>query len=421
MTKLRTDKKTHTFRGAAAFITAAFLVMLFTGCPNANGNKPTPSSKYMVTFSVDGSNGNFTAAVDGKTITSGTEVEKGKKVTFTAAPADNFVVDNWTIQGGSFESGTGMDGNTTAKVKVTAAVTITVSFKAKPAGTVTYKVEHWQQNVTGNDYTKKEEETKTGKPDETTQAAAKTYEGFTAKAVTQQTIKADGSTVVRIDYDRNLITLTLNLDGGSTTTSLTDGNKLKGRFGADVPAVSDPTKTGCAFKDWKPELPAKFPAQDGTYTAQWEKNKYTVTFDAKDGSPTPAAQTVPYKEKASAPSPVPAKEGHTLEGWYNKEGNTPWDFAVNEVTKNTELYAQWKINEYAVTFSVEGTPANGELKAMAGSTEITSGKKVPYGTTVTFTATVTAGEHYVDEWTIKGGSFKTGGADGDTTATVQIK
>ena len=73
-----------------------------------------------------------------------------------------------------------------------------------------------------------------------------------------------------------------------------------------------------------------------------------------------------------------------------------------------------------VTFSVEGTPANGELKAMAGSTPITSGKKVPYGTTVTFTATVTAGEHYADEWTIKGGSFKAGGKDGDTTATVQI-
>lgn len=73
-----------------------------------------------------------------------------------------------------------------------------------------------------------------------------------------------------------------------------------------------------------------------------------------------------------------------------------------------------------VTFSVEGTHANGELKAMAGSTPITSGSKVPYGTTVTFTATVTAAEHYADEWTIKGGSFKAGGKDGDTTATVQI-
>ena len=57
MTKLRTDKKAHTLRGVAALITAAFLVLLFTGCPNANGNKPTSSSKYKITFSVDGGGG----------------------------------------------------------------------------------------------------------------------------------------------------------------------------------------------------------------------------------------------------------------------------------------------------------------------------------------------------------------------------
>ena len=57
MTKLRTNKKAHTLRGAAALITAAFLVLLFTGCPNANGNKPTPSSKYKVTFNIDGGGG----------------------------------------------------------------------------------------------------------------------------------------------------------------------------------------------------------------------------------------------------------------------------------------------------------------------------------------------------------------------------
>ena len=72
-----------------------------------------------------------------------------------------------------------------------------------------------------------------------------------------------------------------------------------------------------------------------------------------------------------------------------------------------------------VTFSVDGS--GGTLKAkVEGGSEINSGDKVPYGTTVTFTATATAGEHYADEWTIKGGSFKTGGKDGDTTATVQI-
>ena len=74
---------------------------------------------------------------------------------------------------------------------------------------------------------------------------------------------------------------------------------------------------------------------------------------------------------------------------------------------------------HTLTFSVEGMPANGELKATVGTSEITSGKKVEQGTTVTFTATP-LNTYFVEKWTITGGTFKTGGKDGDTTATVQI-
>ena len=73
-----------------------------------------------------------------------------------------------------------------------------------------------------------------------------------------------------------------------------------------------------------------------------------------------------------------------------------------------------------VTFSVEGTPASGTLKAMAGSTEIISGKKVPYGTTVTFTATPLNAEYSVEKWTITGGTLQAGGTEGSLTATVKI-
>ena len=38
---------------------------------------------------------------------------------------------------------------------------------------------------------------------DSTNAAAKSYEGFTAQAVEQKTIAADSSTVVEIKYDRN--------------------------------------------------------------------------------------------------------------------------------------------------------------------------------------------------------------------------
>ena len=126
MTKLRTNKKAHTLRGAAALIIAAFLVLLFTGCPNANGSKPV-TPKYKITFSVDGSNGNLTAAVDGKTITSGTEVEKGKKVTFTAAPHTGYKVKGWTLDGNAV-NGT----NNSYQLKIEKAVDVKVSFEAIP-------------------------------------------------------------------------------------------------------------------------------------------------------------------------------------------------------------------------------------------------------------------------------------------------
>ena len=55
MTQLRTNKKAQALSGAAALIIAVFsaAVLLFTGCPNANGNKQA-TPKYAVTFSVDG-------------------------------------------------------------------------------------------------------------------------------------------------------------------------------------------------------------------------------------------------------------------------------------------------------------------------------------------------------------------------------
>ena len=252
----------------------------------AKAPSSVPTPKHTVTFGVEGTpaNGTLEATVDGKIITSGSGVQKDKTVIFTAKPKENFEVGTWTIEGGGFVSGTGTDSNSTAKVTVTAAVTVKVSFKAKPEGTVKYTVEHWQQNVEGSDYTKAETERKYGKPNENTQAAAKVYEGFTAKPVTQQTIAVDGSTVVKIDYDRNEITLTLDLKGGSTTTTLTDGNKIKGRFGAQV-SVALPTKTGYTFSGWNPALPEKFPAADAEYTAQWTP-LYAITFGVEGSGGT---------------------------------------------------------------------------------------------------------------------------------------
>lgn len=134
-----------------------------------------------------------------------------------------------------------------------------------------------------------------------------------------------------------------------------------------------------------------------TVKVSFKKISYKVTFDAKGGLPVPPAQHVLYKEKASAPT-VPAKEGYDLEGWFNKDGDAPWDFTVNEVTKDTNLYAKWKTKKYAVNFNVDGS--NGTLKAKLDGKPFTGGD-INFGKTVIFTAEPDEG-YAVEQWTLNG-------------------
>lgn len=67
-----------------------------------------------------------------------------------------------------------------------------------------YTVIHWQENADNNEYALRESEEKSGATGAPTTAAAKSYEGFTAQTITQQTINGDGSTIVNVYYKRNV-------------------------------------------------------------------------------------------------------------------------------------------------------------------------------------------------------------------------
>ncbi len=82
---------------------------------------------FAVNFSVSGANGTLTAQVNGSPITTGAEVAAGSTVVFTAAPSESYQVDAWT--GDSAGTLTDLGGNQKSIV-VSAAVTVSVSFKA---------------------------------------------------------------------------------------------------------------------------------------------------------------------------------------------------------------------------------------------------------------------------------------------------
>lgn len=91
-----------------------------------------------------------------------------------------------------------------------ADITLTAKWTAKDE--VNYTVIHWLENADDDDYSYQESETKTGTAGAQTNATAKSYKGFTAQTITQETIKGDGSTIVNVYYTRNKYTITFYLD-----------------------------------------------------------------------------------------------------------------------------------------------------------------------------------------------------------------
>ncbi|MGP1445623.1 leucine-rich repeat protein [Treponema sp.] len=96
---------------------------------NTNVGANFKIQKFSITFSPADADGTLTAAVNGKEISSGDKFVKDTEITFTATPKNTvYKVDRWTIEGGTFVTGTGTEGSLTAKVKITANTKVSVSF-----------------------------------------------------------------------------------------------------------------------------------------------------------------------------------------------------------------------------------------------------------------------------------------------------
>ena len=87
------------------------------------------------------------------------------------------------------------------------------------------------------------------------------------------------------------------------------------------------------------------PAENITITAQWKINQYTITFDTAGGSEV-APITQNYGTAITAPA-SPTREGYTFMGW-DKE--IPQTMPAENIT----ITAQWKINQYTITFDTAG-------------------------------------------------------------------
>ncbi|UTC58531.1 hypothetical protein ABK01_09835 [Treponema sp. OMZ 305] len=114
--------------GTAGSLSATVTITTDTTVKVTFKHSETLPPKHTVTFDVDGGNGRLSATLDGTAFT-GNKVEQGKTVEFTASPFFEYTVDRWSIDGDVFEEGTGAAGSRTARVKITADITVKVKFK----------------------------------------------------------------------------------------------------------------------------------------------------------------------------------------------------------------------------------------------------------------------------------------------------
>ena len=199
-----------------------------------------------------------------------------------------------------------------------------------------------------------------------------------------------------------LHTVTFHPNNGESdfTETVEDGKFANG-------PTPTPSKTGFTFDAWytdngtwgdKWELATRPVTADVDLYAKWDPITYTVTFDAKGGTPTPPSQSKHYGEKVDAP-PVVTKAGFTLEGWYTDEQLTPaskWDFDNSTVTESITLYAKW-VAAHTVTFHLDnGLPDFPET--VEDGKFATGPTPAPTKTGFTFDAWYTDNGTWGDKW-----------------------
>ena len=114
---------------------------------------------------------------------------------------------------------------------------------------------------------------------------------------------------------------------------------IKQDYGTAITAPANPTKTGYTFAGWNREIPTAMPAGDMTITAQWQLNRYTITFDTAGGSEVPSI-TQDYGTAITPPA-APTRTGYTFAGW---DKTIPSTMPAGDMT----ITARWTENRVIV-------------------------------------------------------------------------
>ena len=355
-----------------------------------------------------------------------TTVNLGDTTTLSASASKGYHFSKWTI-GSNATITSGSASSASLTIQVNGNVTCTPSF-AGNEGTVTYKAgSNGSVSSTGGSVTYPSEKTSTASPSTGYSFSSWSISGGTEG--TDYTISTGSTTSatigIKVYTAGKTITATANFTANKRTINFVagSGGTVSSAGGAvTYPSTTSSTakpNTGYHFTSWSvsggtagtdykitsgststASITVQ-PLKSGTttFTANFQINSYTVTFVDHDGKEL-KTQTVTHGSSATPPAD-PSRTGYTFTGW------SP---AYTNITGNTTITAQYKINTYDVTLTK--TPS-------AGGSVSANDYTIDYNKTCTITATPNEGYSFV-KWEITSGTGTLASAtSASTTLTVK--
>lgn len=183
-------------------------------------------------------------------------------------------------------------------------------------------------------------------------------------------------------WELNRYTITFDTNGGSEVDSQTV------EHGSTATEPTAPSRPGYTFVGWYADsslsTPFHFAAPitaDTTVYARWSINLYIVSYDGNDNDTgsAPAEQSYLYNSTVTVEG-LPAgmtRTGYTFNGWNTERNGSGVAYAPGDTfvmgAENITLYAQWTINNYALSYNGNGNDAGSAPAA----------QNYPYNSTVT--------------------------------------
>jgi len=149
-----------------------------------------------------------------------------------------------------------------------------------------------------------------------------------------------------------------------------------------------PTRTGYTFKGWSTSSTGSVAyAAGASYTsnssrtlyAVWQKDTYTLTYDANGGTNAPVSQTGQYNTAVTLSESVPEREGYDFTGWATSATGSPsyQPGSSYTVTKNQTLYAVWEKKTYLVAYDANGGENAPQTQTKTHGEDLTLTSTVP--------------------------------------------